>query len=142
MYVKISNDIPTAYLIEQLRRDNPQVSFPNFIPDATLAEYCVHPVLPTERPWFAETSQRLTEGTPTLQNGNWIQVWLITLLSTEEIAQNQAMQDEQVSQQRREAYVAEADPLFFKAQRGEVALSDWLAKVNEIKARFPDAASA
>ena len=39
---------------------------------------------------------------------------------------------------RRSAYQLEADPLFFKAQRNEAALSDWLAKVEEIKARFPE----
>ena len=39
---------------------------------------------------------------------------------------------------RRAAYQAEADPLFFKAQRGEAQQSDWLAKVAEIKSRFPE----
>jgi uncharacterized protein YciI len=38
---------------------------------------------------------------------------------------------------RRAAYIAEADPLFFKAQRGEVTLEEWQAKIAEIKARFP-----
>lgn len=38
---------------------------------------------------------------------------------------------------RRAAYVAEADPIFFMAQRGEATMEDWQAKVSEIKARFP-----
>jgi hypothetical protein len=38
---------------------------------------------------------------------------------------------------RAEAYKAEADPLFFKAQRGEATTEEWQAKVAEIKARFP-----
>ena len=38
---------------------------------------------------------------------------------------------------RAAAYRAEADPLFFMAQRGEVTMDEWLAKVAEIKARFP-----
>lgn len=38
---------------------------------------------------------------------------------------------------RRLAYAAEADPLFFKAQRGEATLQDWISKVEEIKTRFP-----
>jgi hypothetical protein len=37
----------------------------------------------------------------------------------------------------RAAYEAEADPLFFKSQRGEATQAEWLAKVAEIKARFP-----
>jgi hypothetical protein len=38
---------------------------------------------------------------------------------------------------RKAAYIAEADPLFFKAQRGEATLQEWQDKVAEIKARFP-----
>ena len=45
---------------------------------------------------------------------------------------------EQTEALRRAAYQVEADPLFFKAQRGEATQADWLAKVEEIKARFPE----
>jgi hypothetical protein len=38
---------------------------------------------------------------------------------------------------RKEAYIKEADPLFFKAQRGEATLQEWKDKITEIKARFP-----
>jgi hypothetical protein len=38
---------------------------------------------------------------------------------------------------RKAAYTDEADPLFFKAQRGEVEQQAWLDKVAEIKARYP-----
>jgi sugar phosphate isomerase/epimerase len=37
----------------------------------------------------------------------------------------------------RAALAAEADPLFFRWQRDEVAKEDWLAAVAEVKARFP-----
>ena len=40
--------------------------------------------------------------------------------------------------QRATAYREEADPLFFKYQRGEATKEEWLAKIAEIKARFPD----
>jgi hypothetical protein len=43
----------------------------------------------------------------------------------------------QAQQQRAAAYAAEADPLFFKAQRYEVSMDDWTAKVEEIRTRFP-----
>jgi len=45
---------------------------------------------------------------------------------------------EQIEALRRAAYQAEADPLFFKSQRGEATQAEWLAKVAEIKARFPE----
>ena len=40
-------------------------------------------------------------------------------------------------EKRSKAYAEEADPLFFKAQRGEATTAQWEAKVAEIKARFP-----
>lgn len=43
-----------------------------------------------------------------------------------------------VTAARSAAYRAEADPLFFKAQRGEATMDEWLAKVAEIKTRYPD----
>ena len=47
------------------------------------------------------------------------------------------IRDAEVSLKRRDAYRAEADPLFFKAQRGEVTIDDWQSKIDEIKSRFP-----
>jgi len=44
---------------------------------------------------------------------------------------------EQAGRNRKAAYISEADPLFFKAQRGEATMEDWQAKVAEIKNRFP-----
>lgn len=44
---------------------------------------------------------------------------------------------EQADAKRKVAYIVEADPLFFKAQRGEATMEEWQAKVAEIKARFP-----
>jgi hypothetical protein len=41
------------------------------------------------------------------------------------------------TENRRAAYIADADPLFFKAQRGEATMEEWQAKVADIKARFP-----
>ena len=44
-----------------------------------------------------------------------------------------------VHRSRQAAYQVESDPLFFAAQRGDEGVSeaDWLAKVAEIKQRFP-----
>jgi hypothetical protein len=38
---------------------------------------------------------------------------------------------------RRGAFQAEADPLYFAWQRGETTEEDWLAKCAEIRARYP-----
>ena len=47
----------------------------------------------------------------------------------------------QAQQQRASAYTTEADPLFFKAQRGEATMDEWKAKVAEIRSRYPYPAS-
>lgn len=44
---------------------------------------------------------------------------------------------EKAQRARATAYKNESDPLFFKAQRGEATMDEWLAKVEEIKARYP-----
>lgn len=37
---------------------------------------------------------------------------------------------------RAAAFAAEADPLFFKYQRGDVTKQEWLDKIEEIRARY------
>ena len=48
-----------------------------------------------------------------------------------------ARANEQAQRARAAAYAAEADPLFFKWQRGEGEHQAWLDAVGEIRARFP-----
>jgi len=68
-----------------------------------------------------------------------------TALTAENIAEQEAfIRDElpellrqRVQNSRAAAYATEADPLFFKAQRGEATMDEWNAKVAEIRARYP-----
>lgn len=57
--------------------------------------------------------------------------------TAEEQAAIQASAAQQIERQRQAAYADEADPIFFKSQRGEATREEWLAKIAEIKARFP-----
>jgi hypothetical protein len=55
-----------------------------------------------------------------------------------EVARLTALEPIRVAEEKRKsAYIAESDPLFFKAQRGESTMEEWAAKVQEIKYRFP-----
>ena len=45
---------------------------------------------------------------------------------------------EQMEGQRRQAFQQEADPLFFKVQRGEATEQEWLGKVQQIRDRYPE----
>ena len=63
-----------------------------------------------------------------------------TELTAEEIAERSLLDTptrQNQEQARAAAYRAEADPLFFKSQRGEATTAEWEAKVAEIKARYP-----
>lgn len=39
---------------------------------------------------------------------------------------------------RKQDYQNESDPIFFKWQRGEATQQEWLDKIAEIKARYPE----
>lgn len=63
-------------------------------------------------------------------------------LTEEEIVeiQNRPVPVPTIEQQRvarAAAYAAEADPLFFKYNAGEVSKEEWIAKREEIRTRFP-----
>jgi hypothetical protein len=51
---------------------------------------------------------------------------------------NKKLQEEAIKNLKEEAFRIEADPLFFKFQRGEATKEQWLDKVKEIRNRFND----
>lgn len=76
MFIRVEGDGTTTYPFStaMLKRANPQVSFPEQIPEATLAQYGVFPVEPTPRP---SGIGRLSyvEGQPEFVDGSWEQTW-------------------------------------------------------------------
>ena len=55
-----------------------------------------------------------------------------------EVARLTALEPARIAtENRRAAYISEADPLFFKWQAGEATQEEWAAKRQEIKERFP-----
>jgi hypothetical protein len=104
MNIKLINNIPEKYTIGQLRRDNPQVSFPQEIPEGTLAEYDVY-LLGTTEPLQGDV---VTEGTPRFNEDTqqWEQVWEVREFTYEEIAQNLADRRERMVVTPRQARLA------------------------------------
>jgi hypothetical protein len=130
MYLKLKNNVieKYPYNVNHLKQDNPQVSFPAEVSDELLAEYGVYEVKQTPIPAFTYKNN-MVESEPVNNNGVWEQSWIITDKPVEETS---AMQESF----RREAYLNESDPLFFKWQRGEIDKQVWLDKVAEIKQRW------
>jgi len=51
---------------------------------------------------------------------------------------NKQLQLDAIKRLKEQAYRTEADPLFFKFQRGEATREEWLAKIEEIRTKFND----
>jgi predicted ATPase len=82
-----------------------------------------------------QDTEKLVSCDPYLEDG-WAYTVQVEPKTQEEIdSQNESFNAKQ-RQGRADAYAQEADPLFFKWQRGEATKEEWLAKVEEIKARF------
>jgi len=77
MYAKVTNDTidQYPYTVGDLRRDNPNTSFPRVIPADTLEEYGLVVVQKTPQPDFGQLTHRVKETTPVLESGVWKQVW-------------------------------------------------------------------
>jgi hypothetical protein len=79
MLVKLNNGVVEKYpySIGQLRKDNPQTSFPKAPSEKCLAEWGVMPVQKTDPPVVDPVKQRTIEGTPVCEEGVWKQSWVI-----------------------------------------------------------------
>lgn len=131
MFIKIKDGqvVKYPYSIYELKRENPNVSFPeNVESSGILEQFDVFKVTEVAAPSYTY-KQNLIEETPNLINGAWCQDWKVEDKSIVEV-------EEIHEQLRTVAYRTESDPLFFKAQRGEATMEEWIAKVNEIKARY------
>jgi len=74
------------YTIGNLRRDNPNTSFPKKPSDELLEDFGMFRVVEVDSPAYDHT-KNIAEGTPVLTNGVWTQVWNVTDASAEEIAE-------------------------------------------------------
>lgn len=90
MLTKITNGTidQYPYTVGQLRRDNPQTSFPKRIPDEMLAEWGVVPVTVQERPTIDDRTQKVEQASqPVNENGSWVLAWSVTSKTAEEVQQ-------------------------------------------------------
>lgn len=90
MYALIQNNSVSKYpySLSQLRRDNPQVSFPKESSLSLLSEYGVTEVLEVLKPAPSNpVTKNIVEVTPVFIGGRWTQVWNEVDASSEEIAE-------------------------------------------------------
>ena len=87
MHVKITNgSVDTyPYNVGQLRRDNPNTSFPKKITDDTLASYGLVPVTIVDMPTINDRIQKADrESQPSLVDGVWTIGWITSSKTSEE----------------------------------------------------------
>jgi len=135
-YIKVVDGQPVEYSLGKLRLDNPNTSFPKW-PDADfLKDFDVYEVRLTDKPEITPY-QDVTEGAPEFIDGEWVQSWITSDASDEEVAERKEARYIKVENQRLKAYQEVSDPLFFKWQRGETTEQEWLQTVAQIKEWYP-----
>ena len=134
MYIRVTeNGIKKVHSLKSLGLN---VSFPKNPTDEILSEFNIFRVKQTVPP-TPSTFQRVVENEIVEIDGVWQTSYSLVDMDEEEIEQVKLSLIENARQSRAEAYREEADPLFFKWQRGEVTEQEWLDKIEEIKQRYP-----
>ena len=87
MFIRITNGQPEKYSIGQLRRDNPQTSFPKSIPNSLLARYGMYPVKQTDAPSIDSKTHSYEQRVELVDN-EWTQIWQVVELPFEQAAAN------------------------------------------------------
>ena len=98
-HLKITNGQPETYSIGQLRRDNPNTSFPKSPSDALLADWGVYPYTVQDQPTVNFMTQTLTPTALTEIDGAWTQGWDVSNLSVEDAGRNIRNQRDNLLQQ-------------------------------------------
>jgi len=88
MHLKITNGQPETYSIGQLRRDNPNTSFPKVPSDALLAGWDVYPYTVQDQPTVDYMTQTLKPTALTEVDGAWTQGWEVSNLPAEGAGRN------------------------------------------------------
>ena len=99
MHLKITNGQPETYSIGQLRRDNPNTSFPKSPSDALLADWGVYSYTMQDQPVYDHFTQTIQRLDITQVDGAWVQGWEIVSIPTEDASRNTRNQRDSLLQQ-------------------------------------------
>tara|TARA_R110001632_G_scaffold132703_1_gene247187 strand:- start:57 stop:515 length:459 start_codon:yes stop_codon:yes gene_type:complete len=114
MYVKITNDAVDQfpYTVGNLRRDNPNTSFPKRPTDELLASWDVYPVTTENEPEYNEKTDNIAlANAPVLSDGTWVLSWSTAAKSSDEI----------------EEYNNNISNINRNMRNGQIAETDWWA---------------
>ena len=133
MYVKVTNGVVEKYpySIGDLRKDNPNVSFPKNPSNDVLANWGVYPVIDTPEPSYNFATQSAVWDTPTLVSGQWVHTWKVVSISVEE-QQNRRKAKENDVRQQRNKLLAETDWRFRSDMNPSQAWIDYCQALRDL----------
>ena len=136
MFVKTTNGQidQYPYTIGNLRRDNPNTSFPKRISDATLQEWGVYPVIVGDKPTYSERTQTVTKNAaPTGSGSSWTIGWTVSDKTAEEV---QAYDDNAAASNRtkRNTLLAETDYFALTDVTMDAAMTSYRQALRDITA--------
>ena len=131
MYIKLNNGIieKYPYTSGELKRDNPNVSFPATIPESVLNEFGVFSVQNTAT-GHIEFNQSNVEGQPELVDGVWKQTWTVVDLPYEQHLTK-------VLNARANEYPPMADYLDGIVKGDQAQIDKYIADCLAVKAKYP-----
>ena len=128
MFVKATNGQidKYPYTVGDLRRDNPNTSFPKNVPAATMAAFGMFPVSYEAAPDFDPMTHRIKHSNlPVLKDGKWVLTKTVVALTAEQIADRDAAMAKEVRTQR-DKLLAETDwVVVFHTEKGTNIPLEW-----------------
>lgn len=103
MFAKVTNGQidKYPYTVGDLRRDNPNTSFPRIVPEATMAKFDMYPVSYEAAPEYDPMTQRIEHSNmPILKDGKWMLTKTVVALTEGQIAQRTEAKATEVRKQR------------------------------------------
>ena len=118
MHLKLTNGTPAKYTLGQLRRDNPQTSFPKLIPDEILASYDVYPYTRPKPDEYDSLAWRLIDDEFVNVNGAWMLPYKLEALPLDQAERN--------IRSRRDGLLQDTDWIVIKSyERGQNIPAEW-----------------
>jgi hypothetical protein len=87
MYILVNNGVAESYSMRQLKKDNPNTSFPKELSEELLATYSVYVCTNEEQPEYDSSIETIELGEPVLINGSWVRQWTVAPIPVEDLEQ-------------------------------------------------------
>jgi hypothetical protein len=126
MYLKVSGSTITyPYSVQNLKNENPNISFPTIISDSLLESFNIYKVETKNSGYDSDDSKDVTEVTPTLSGSVYVQTYTISDADTETINKRREIKWSEV-RSGRDSLLSESDwTQFNDSPISGSTLTDW-----------------